>query len=60
MDKQAPRETERERHRNNIVLLLVFVAVVGAGVWLVNALIDAANIDNCISQRLPNCGKIEP
>ena len=52
-------ETEAERRRGNIVLLLVFAVVVGIGVWLVNALVDARNVDECLAQRRPNCMPID-
>ena len=52
-------ETEAERRRNNIVLLVFFAVIVGIGVWLVNALIDARRIDDCIAQRRPNCMPVE-
>lgn len=52
-------ETERERRNTNIVIALFFVAVVGAGIWLVNALIDQRKLDNCIAQGRRNCAPIE-
>jgi hypothetical protein len=53
------RETDTERWRMNIVLALVFAAVVGIGIWLVNAMIDARNADDCISQGRRNCNPLE-
>jgi len=53
------RESDAERQRANLVLLGVFVAVVGIGVWLVNALIDARSADDCIAQGRRNCNPIE-
>ena len=52
-------ETESERRRNNIVLLIFFGVVVGIGIWLVNAMVDARKADECISQGRRNCGPIE-
>jgi hypothetical protein len=52
-------ETDAERRRTNIVLAIVFAVVVGTGVWLVNAMIDAKNADDCISQGRRNCNPID-
>jgi len=52
-------ETEAERRRNNIVLLVLFAVIVGIGVWLINALVDARRIDDCIAQRRTNCMPVE-
>jgi hypothetical protein len=52
-------ESDDERRRANIVLLVFFVVIVGIGVWLVNALVDARNADNCIAQRRTNCTPID-
>jgi hypothetical protein len=58
-ESASEHETESERRRNNIVLLVFFAVIVGIGVWLVNALVDARRIDDCIAQRRPNCMPIE-
>jgi hypothetical protein len=50
---------ERERVVTNIVLLLIFATLVGIGVWLSNALIDARRPDDCIAQGRRNCAPIE-
>jgi hypothetical protein len=49
---EARRVEERERTITNIVLLLILVALVGIGVWLSNAMIDARRADECISAGL--------
>jgi hypothetical protein len=41
---------------SNVVLVVLFAAVVGIGIWLVNSLLDARKIDDCISQGRRNCG----
>jgi hypothetical protein len=53
------RASERERRLGNIVLLAVFIVVAGIGVWLVNAMLDARSIDDCIAQGRRNCAPIE-
>jgi hypothetical protein len=56
---KAEIETEGERNRNNVVLLLFFLVIVGIGAWLVNALVDARKADECISQGRRNCAPID-
>jgi hypothetical protein len=53
------KESDDERRRANLVLLVFFVIIVGIGVWLVNAMIDARHADECIAQRLRNCNPVE-
>jgi len=60
MDERKPpaedvEEHEADRRRNNIVLLVVFAVVVGAGVWLVNALVEKRKLDDCLAQGRRNC-----
>jgi hypothetical protein len=51
-------ETERDRRIANIVLLLVFVALVGGGLWLANAMLDQRNLDDCVAQGRRNCAPV--
>ena len=55
----AHKAEDRERTITNIVLLLIFAALVGIGVWLSNAMIDARRADECISSGRRNCNPIE-
>jgi hypothetical protein len=52
-------EEERDRRATNVFLLVFFVAIVGAGIWLVNAMIDQRRLDDCIAQGRRNCAPIE-
>ena len=52
-------ESERDRRLANIVLLAAFIIVAGIGVWLVNAMLDARAIDDCVAQGRRNCAPIE-
>jgi hypothetical protein len=52
-------ESERERRLANVVLLLVFVLLVGAGVWLANAMFDQRILEDCLAQGRRNCAPIE-
>jgi len=60
MNEPPPeKESDDERRRTNLVLLLFFVVIVGIGVWLVNAMLDARNADECLTARLRNCNPVE-
>jgi len=59
----SPREPdddeEGDRTTTNIILLVGFVLLVGGGIWLANAMIDARRADECISSGRRNCTPIE-
>jgi hypothetical protein len=59
----APREPdedeEADRRLTNIVLVVGFVVLVGGGIWLANALIEARKADECISSGRRNCHPVE-
>jgi hypothetical protein len=59
MPEMTPEDDERDRKLTNIVLLVFFVVVVGAGVWLANALVDQRRIDDCLAQGRRNCAPID-
>jgi hypothetical protein len=52
-------DDERDRRVTNIFLATFFVVVVGAGIWLVNAMIEQRQIDNCVAQGRRNCAPID-
>ena len=52
-------EDERERRVANIFLLIVAAVVVGAGIWLVDAMVSARKADECIASGRRNCTPIE-
>lgn len=54
-----PDDDERDRRVTNIFLAVFFVAIVGAGLWLVNALVAQRDIDNCVAQGRRNCAPVE-
>ena len=56
---ESLRQEYRERTVTNIVLLLIFAALVGIGIWLSNAMIDARRADECLSSGRRNCSPIE-
>jgi hypothetical protein len=53
------KDADRERLTTNVVLLLIFAALVGIGVWISNGMLDARRADECISQGRRNCAPIE-
>ena len=54
-----PPETDAERRRANIALLIGAVILIGGGIWLVNALIDARNAEICMESGRRNCNPID-
>jgi hypothetical protein len=57
-DARDPDE-ETDRTTANIILLVGFLALIGGGIWLANAMIDARKADECISSGRRNCNPIE-
>jgi hypothetical protein len=55
----SPEDEERDRRAANIFLLVAAIVLVGTGVWLANAMIDARRADECLSSGRRNCGPIE-
>ena len=56
---QTPEEEARDRRAANIFLLVFAVVLVGIGVWLGNALVDARKADDCLSSGRRNCSPID-
>ena len=56
---QTPDEEARDRRAANIFLLVFAVVLVGIGVWLANALVDARRADDCLSSGRRNCSPID-
>jgi hypothetical protein len=52
-------ESERERRTTNIVLLVAGILIVGGGIWLVNALVDARKAEECFESGRRNCAPID-
>jgi hypothetical protein len=59
-EPQASPEQEARDHRAaNIFLLVAGVVIVGIGIWLANAMIEARRADECIAAGRRNCVPIE-
>jgi hypothetical protein len=59
---KAPQEKDdddRGGAMGNVALLLFFAAVIGIGVWLVNALVAQRDTDNCVAQGRRNCTSLD-
>ena len=59
MSTRDPDDEEGDRTTANIILLVGFVLLVGGGIWLANAMIDARKADECLSSGRRNCSPIE-
>jgi hypothetical protein len=59
MRPRDPDDEEGDRTTANIILLVGFVLLVGGGIWLANAMIDARKADECLSSGRRNCSPIE-
>jgi hypothetical protein len=57
--QHEPPETEADRRRANIALLIGAVILIGGGIWLVNALLDAREAQICMETGRRNCNPIE-
>ena len=58
-DQRDPDDDEADRKLANIVLLIGFVLLVGGGIWLASAMIDARKADECMSSGRRNCNPID-
>jgi len=52
-------DDERDRRTANIVLLVGAVLFIGAGWWLVDAMLAARKADECIAAGRRNCTPVE-
>jgi hypothetical protein len=61
MDDRKPpinEEDEGSRRATNIGLLIAAIIIVGAGFWLVNALVDANKRELCLESGRRNCAPV--
>ena len=59
MGTREPDDEESDHTTANIILVVGFVLLVGGGIWLANAMIDARKADECLSSGRRNCSPIE-
>jgi hypothetical protein len=55
----TPEQEARDRRAANIFLLVAAIVLVGIGVWLANAMIDARRADDCLSSGRRNCNPLD-
>jgi hypothetical protein len=55
----TPEQEARDRRAANIFLLVAGIVLVGVGLWLANAMIDARRADDCMSSGRRNCNPIQ-
>jgi len=51
-------ETERQRTMINIGVVVFIVALVGAGIWLANVIVDVRKTQDCVLSGRRNCAPI--
>ena len=54
-----PDDDGADRTFANLILAVGFVVLVGGGIWLANAMVDARKADECISSGRRNCIPLE-
>ena len=52
-------ESDADRRKANLIILGVAVLLIGGGIWLVNALVDARKAEECMESGRRNCAPIE-
>ena len=52
-------ETERQRMAINIGVAVFIVLLVGAGIWLANAIVDVRKTQDCVMSGRRNCAPIQ-
>jgi hypothetical protein len=55
----TPEQDARDRRAANVFLLVAGAVLVGIGIWLASAMIDARRADDCMSSGRRNCNPIE-
>ena len=54
-----PPENQGNRTIENALLLVFFVALVAAGIWLLGTMADVRKVQDCAAQGRRNCATIE-
>jgi hypothetical protein len=50
--------SERDRTLTNLAILAVIVVLIGAGVWLANAILEMRRVQDCAMAGRRNCERI--
>jgi hypothetical protein len=59
MNEPRDPDDESDRRVANIALAVGFVVLVGAGIWLANAMVTARKADDCIASGRRNCFPVD-
>ncbi|TAK50302.1 MAG: hypothetical protein EPO23_03635 [Xanthobacteraceae bacterium] len=59
MTEPHPPDDDKERRTDNLVLLVGFALLVGAGIWLLVTMADIRKTQDCAAQGRRNCATIE-
>ena len=51
-------ETDADRRKANLIVLAIAAILIGGGIWLVNALIDARHAEECLESGRRNCNPL--
>jgi hypothetical protein len=54
-----PPEDHGNRNLENAVLLVFFIVLAAAGIWLLGAMADIRKVQDCAAQGRRNCATIE-
>ena len=54
-----PPENQGDRSLENALLLVFFVMLVAAGIWLLGSMADVRKVQDCAAQGRRNCATIE-
>ncbi len=52
-------DEEGDRRLANIVLVVGFIALVGSGIWLANAMVTAKKADDCLASGRRKCFPVD-
>lgn len=52
-------DDERHKQRQNMLVLVAVVLLLGCGLWLVDQLLEGRRMQNCIEARHRNCVPLE-
>ena len=55
---EEPPETESERRLSGFLIIAIVALIIGAALWLGDALIAARKADECISAGRRDCGPV--
>ena len=54
----GPSDGDENRTVTNIMLVIGLLVLVGSGIWLVDAMLDARRADDCMSAGRRNCNPL--